>query len=94
MEMVTESHYHSDEPTFEDEIGHAPHVKDVGKKILSCKPPYVLRIHGDWGAGKTSFLKKLCLLLSGDKSGCEHAKGLGRKLWGGDYNPAQLSRYP
>jgi len=49
MDIVTESHYHSDEPTFDDEIGHAPHVRDVGKKILSCKPPYVLGIHGDWG---------------------------------------------
>lgn len=76
---------YNDEWTLDDQIGQAPHVADVGKIITSCTPPYVLGIHGDWGAGKTSFLRKLHLYLSGNSSGYDGAKAWCETHWGEDH---------
>lgn len=76
---------YNDEPTLQDHVNHASHVIDVASIVTSCQPPYVLGIHGDWGAGKTSFLKKLHLCLSGKNSGYENAIELSSLMWGEDY---------
>lgn len=73
------------EPTLEDYLEHAPHVEAVGKLVESCQPPYVLGIHGDWGSGKTSFLRKLHLYLAGTRSGYANASELGKRLWPRSY---------
>ncbi len=64
----------NDNWTLEDQLDHYSHVESIKELLLSCKPPYVLGIHGDWGVGKTSFLRKLHLFLSGTGCGYENAK--------------------
>ena len=76
---------HNDEPTLEDLISHAPHVRNVAHIITSCQPPYVIGIHGDWGSGKTSFLRKLHLYLSCDKNTYDDAENTCTSLWGEKY---------
>ncbi len=73
--------FHSDEPTLDDHLGHAPLVAAVAGMIDGCEAPYVLGIHGDWGSGKTSFLKKLHLLLAGKESGYPDAQIVREGLW-------------
>jgi len=75
------SRFHDDQPTLDDELGHAPHVQHLGEMIVGCTPPLVLGIHGDWGTGKTSFLQKLHLFLAGKESGYARADDLGKALW-------------
>ena len=52
---------HNDEPTLEDYLERTALVKEIGDQIAECAPPSVIGIHGDWGAGKTSFLHLLHL---------------------------------
>ena len=56
---------HNDEPVYEDFLDHHAHARRVGHHILNCQPPYVVGICGSWGAGKTSFLRKLWMYLGG-----------------------------
>ena len=56
---------HNDEPTLEDCLERTSLVKEIGDQIAQCTPPSVIGIHGDWGAGKTSFLHLLHLYLAG-----------------------------
>ncbi len=55
----------NDEPIVVDHLGHHPLARRVGHRILKCDPPYVVGICGSWGAGKTSFLRKLWAYLGG-----------------------------
>lgn len=57
---------HNDEPTLDDFLGREEQVKSLGDQIAACDPPHVFGVHGDWGAGKTSFLHRLQLYLTGD----------------------------
>lgn len=80
------SPFHDDQPTLGDELGHAPHVRRLGEMIVGCTPPFVLGIHGDWGTGKTSFLKKLHLFLAGKESPYAKADEIGTALWRQTYS--------
>lgn len=54
----------NDEPTTDDRLGHGLLARRLAQRIaLEYRPPYVLGIHGDWGSGKTSFLRQLAQLL-------------------------------
>lgn len=77
--------YHSDEPQLEDRLNHAGHVEIVAGMIDKCAPPFVVGIHGDWGAGKTSFLKKLRLYLAGTDCSYDMADEIGKQLWPQNY---------
>lgn len=79
----------NDDWTLEDQIDHCGHVESMAKVLLSCDPPYVLGIHGDWGAGKTSFLRKLHLYLSGEGCGYHKAKEFCEAHWGGEYKACE-----
>jgi hypothetical protein len=57
---------HNDEPTLLDLLERRPLLVQVGDAVARCKPPFVFGIHGDWGAGKTSFLHQLQLYLTGE----------------------------
>jgi hypothetical protein len=57
---------HNDEPTLEDLLEWGPLVKEVGDTLAACTPPHVFGVHGDWGAGKTSFLHMLHYYLAGE----------------------------
>ncbi len=55
----------SDEPTLRDELSRGTLVERVGNQIARCEMPHVFGVHGDWGAGKTSFLHQVQLYLTG-----------------------------
>lgn len=57
----------NDEPTLDDllAVGCSPLVERIGHDIVGAVPPQVFGVHGEWGAGKTSFLHQLQLYLTG-----------------------------
>lgn len=50
---------HNDEITLRDQLSRRVLRREFGQAIATCKPPHVFGLHGDWGSGKTSFLKQL-----------------------------------
>lgn len=56
----------NDEPVLIDELGRNELVHDVARDVAKRPAPLVIGVHGDWGAGKTSFLHQLHWRLSGD----------------------------
>lgn len=55
----------NDQPTLVDRLDREQTVKNIAQDLQMCNPPLVLGIHGDWGAGKTSFLRQLQYHLDG-----------------------------
>lgn len=41
----------------EDGLGVSPYVKSLAKLIESCDTPMTISVQGNWGSGKTSFMK-------------------------------------
>jgi hypothetical protein len=73
---------HNDEPTLLDQLDRLAMVQRVGDDIARCEPPHVFGVHGDWGAGKTSFLHQLQAYLTGScpqqpEKAVQRAKGKG-----------------
>lgn len=56
-----------DHPTLYDQLERIALVERKARQIVSCSPPNVFAVHGDWGAGKTSFLRMLRFHLDGTK---------------------------
>jgi hypothetical protein len=48
-----------DWPTFTDRIGWNADVAALASRIAHCDTPQVFAIHGDWGAGKSSFARQV-----------------------------------
>lgn len=63
----------NDQPTLVDKLQREQTVKNIASNLMLCSPPLVLGIHGDWGAGKTSFLRQLQYHLDG-KTDSPHAE--------------------
>ncbi len=57
--------HYSDEPALLDDLERFHLIEKLGDAIAECTPPHAFGIHGDWGAGKTSFLHLLHLYLTG-----------------------------
>jgi len=55
----------NDEPAVIDGLKREALVRSVGNRIHACRPPQVFGISGDWGSGKTSFLRQLQCYVSG-----------------------------
>ncbi len=72
----------NDEAVYTDALDHYDDARSVGDQIRECKPPYVIRVAGSWGSGKTSFLKKIWLYLGGDPDDAEAAER--KKEWFGE----------
>lgn len=49
----------SDAATAVDELDRTALMKAFATEVLNCTPPQAFAVHGDWGAGKTSFLLQL-----------------------------------
>jgi len=56
----------NDEPTVDDLVGIRDLVVAAGEAVARSDPPHVFGVHGDWGAGKTSFLNQVQLYLTGE----------------------------
>lgn len=56
---------HDDLPTLVDKLSWETELDDLCDRIMNCKPPHVFGVHGDWGAGKTSFMRQLQWRLGG-----------------------------
>ncbi|MEH2182381.1 P-loop NTPase fold protein [Nostoc sp.] len=50
-----------DQPTFEDYLGFQPYVTAIATFLTNSEtqPPLTLAIEGEWGSGKSSFMKQL-----------------------------------
>jgi len=60
--------HRNDKPTLDDRLDRIGLVHAVAEQIATCEPPVTFGVHGDWGAGKTSFLQQLQVHLSGVSS--------------------------
>jgi hypothetical protein len=62
----------SDSPTDNDDLGFSPYVEAIATFLSSdsTQPPLTLSIEGDWGAGKSSFLRQLTSALKAKKFPC------------------------
>lgn len=60
---------HNDESTLSDQLGRTDLRNEFGRAIARCKPPHVFGLHGEWGSGKTSFLRQLRFELDNIKDG-------------------------
>lgn len=60
----------NDHPTLEDKLSRCDLVKAKATRIMSCQPAQTFGVHGDWGAGKTSFLRQIRFHLDGSAEGC------------------------
>lgn len=54
----------NDEPVGFDELGRGPELLSVLHMIVTYPSPLVVGVYGDWGTGKTSFMRTLQALLS------------------------------
>lgn len=57
---------HDDLPTLEDKLEWDRELDRLSQRIQVCRAPHVLGIHGDWGSGKTSFMRQLQWRLGGE----------------------------
>lgn len=57
---------HNDLPTLEDDLHWDNELERLCNRIRTCDTPHVMGIHGDWGSGKTSFMRQLQLRLGGE----------------------------
>lgn len=48
-----------DLPTLNDKLSWNKELDSLCNRILACRPPHVFGVHGDWGTGKTSFMRQL-----------------------------------
>ncbi len=56
----------NDLPTLADKLSWEPELARLSERIQTCQTPHVLGIHGDWGSGKTSFMRQLQWRLGGE----------------------------
>ncbi|EIK44756.1 KAP P-loop domain protein [Cellvibrio sp. BR] len=59
-------HPHTDLPTLSDKLHWQKEVDRICDRIQNCAAPHVLGIHGDWGSGKTSFMRQVQYHLGGE----------------------------
>lgn len=63
----------NDEPFLIDQLGRQTELLAALDTIVNAKPPLVIGVYGDWGTGKTSFMRALQTLLDKDQRD-KHAK--------------------
>lgn len=56
---MTQYTIHNDEATLNDKLLRSELRREFGLAISNCTPPHVFGLHGEWGSGKTSFLRQL-----------------------------------
>lgn len=63
----------NDEPFIVDQLGRQTELLAALDTIVNATPPLVIGVYGDWGTGKTSFMRALQALLDKNQRD-EHAK--------------------
>ena len=61
-EVLNKMRFHLDEPTENDlHFGFLEHAENIAKFLTdkSMVSPFAISIHGEWGSGKTTFVKKI-----------------------------------
>lgn len=76
---------HSDHPTLNDKLDRIASIKNKAEQIMRCDTPQVFGIHGDWGSGKTSYLRQLRFHLDGTTEGVDVSQ-FNNQLKGNKYN--------
>ena len=56
----------NDLPTLDDKLEWRAEVARIHRRILTCSAPHVLGVHGEWGSGKTSFMRQVQFSLGGE----------------------------
>ena len=56
----------NDLPTLDDQLAWQEEIKRLVQRLSQCPTPHVFGIHGDWGSGKTSFMRQLQFALGGE----------------------------
>lgn len=56
----------NDLPTLDDKLEWRAEVARIHRRILACSAPHVLGVHGEWGSGKTSFMRQVQFSLGGE----------------------------
>jgi predicted KAP-like P-loop ATPase len=62
MNGMTRPAMHSDEPIQKnaaDRFGRRGLASEIAEVAATADPPLVLGVHGDWGSGKTSFMRQV-----------------------------------
>jgi hypothetical protein len=54
-----------DLPTLDDKLAWSCELKRIADRIEKCPTPHVLGVHGNWGSGKTSFMRQIQHILGG-----------------------------
>ena len=54
-----------DLPTLDDELKWECELERITNRVATCPTPHVLGVHGNWGSGKTSFMRQLQHRLGG-----------------------------
>ena len=61
---------YADEPTTKGDVfAHGSLVTNIAGALAAGETPAVLRLHGDWGAGKTSFFSRVHEKLTNEPPG-------------------------
>lgn len=60
------SQVHPDHPTLHDRLEWNMELERLVKRLKTAPMPHVMGIYGDWGSGKTSFMRQLQWRLGGD----------------------------
>ncbi len=71
----------NDEPIIDEQdlLGRRTLLNEMKHAIAEGTPPHVFGIHGDWGSGKTSFLRQLRYELTGERVLGPHEKLTGKQ---------------
>jgi molybdopterin-guanine dinucleotide biosynthesis protein len=75
---MTVSHVLLDDlPTLDDKLGWKGELDRMKHRVENCPTPHVLGIHGNWGSGKTSFMRQLQHKLGGETNEVGTVTGVG-----------------
>lgn len=91
MVRLMSSKPHDDLPTLFDRLNWNDELTRLCESIEHCTPPHVFGVHGDWGSGKTSFMRQLQWRLGGEATKEDGSVGSDSMNFGGTQD--QLTTY-
>jgi ABC-type dipeptide/oligopeptide/nickel transport system ATPase subunit len=65
LTMPLNAELQNDLPTLNDKLEWRAEVARLNRRVMECSAPHVLGIHGEWGSGKTSFMRQVQSSLGG-----------------------------